>query len=177
MTEERGDDLTTVERQRPLPSQVLADNVRAFRLLRGLTQAELGDRLTELGHGWGAGTAGFVERGDRSVNVDELCGLAVALGVTLGQLLDPSGPDHSHRRSLDLGLYDLPDGVQSLGTWHAHLWVNSRLVIREWTSKETMDLTLEPAPSLHPLAERELGILAKQGQIRPLDQLREKGKL
>lgn len=73
------------------PADVLADNVRAYRKLRGLSQEQLGEKMADLGHGWTAGIVGFVERGDRNVTVDELLGLALVLGFPFGKLLDPSG--------------------------------------------------------------------------------------
>lgn len=73
------------------PDDVLADNVRAYRKLRGLSQEQLGERMAELGHGWTAGIVGFVERGERNVTVNELLGLALVLGVPIGKLLAPAG--------------------------------------------------------------------------------------
>lgn len=67
-----------------LPSDVLADNIRAYRFLQSQTQEKLAARMTAFGHDWTAGTVGFVERNQRAVNVDELVGLALCLGVTLG---------------------------------------------------------------------------------------------
>jgi transcriptional regulator with XRE-family HTH domain len=80
------------------PSQILADNVRIWRGLRGFSQAELADRMTRLGHGWSASIVGFVEQNRRNVTVDELVGLTIALNVQqLGSLLDPLGPEGEHR--------------------------------------------------------------------------------
>lgn len=84
-------------------SEVLATNVRAYRALRGLTQEGLAERMVSMGHEWSAGILGFVERHDRVVGVDELVGLAIALEVTIGDLLDPTGPDGRRRLGLDLG--------------------------------------------------------------------------
>jgi transcriptional regulator with XRE-family HTH domain len=80
------------------PSEILADNVRIWRGLRGLSQAQLADRMSRLGHGWSESIVGFVERGQRNVTVDELIGLTIALNVRqLGSLLDPLGPEGEHR--------------------------------------------------------------------------------
>jgi transcriptional regulator with XRE-family HTH domain len=80
------------------PSQILADNVRIWRGLRGFSQADLADRMKRLGHGWSASIVGFVEQNRRNVTVDELVGLTIALNVAqLGALLDPLGPEGEHR--------------------------------------------------------------------------------
>ncbi len=80
------------------PSQIVADNVRTWRGLRGLSQAQLAERMTRLGHGWSESIVGFVEQNRRNVTVDELIGLGVALGVRqLTGLLDPLGPEGEHR--------------------------------------------------------------------------------
>lgn len=73
------------------PDDVLADNTRAYRKLRGLSQEQLGERMAELGHGWTAGIVGFIERGERNVTVNELLGLALVLGVPIGKLIAPAG--------------------------------------------------------------------------------------
>ncbi len=49
------------------PADVLADNLRAQRLLRRLEQQDVAARLTELGHPWRRVTASEVERGRRNV--------------------------------------------------------------------------------------------------------------
>jgi transcriptional regulator with XRE-family HTH domain len=80
------------------PGQILADNVRIWRGLRGLSQAQLAERMTRLGHGWSESIVGFVEQNRRNVTVDELVGLAIALNTReLGSLLDPLGPEGEHR--------------------------------------------------------------------------------
>lgn len=113
------------------PSDALAANLRAYRLLRHLTQDGLAAQMTDLAHGWGRSTVSAVEGRTRNVTVDELFGLAVCLGVTIGQLLDPAGPDGSRRMSLDVGLRHpdtgRPDPVE---TPLARLWASSRTVIR-----------------------------------------------
>jgi len=88
-------------------SQIVARNVRAYRALQGLHQAELARLLTRLGHGWVAGTVSEVERNGRSVTVDELAGLAAALRTSVAALLDPCGPQRSEGPAVDVG-GDLP---------------------------------------------------------------------
>jgi transcriptional regulator with XRE-family HTH domain len=74
------------------PSEAVAENIRSYRAVRRLSQEELAERMNVLGHGWYHQTVGEVERGNRAVTVDELIGLALALEVTVGELLDPMGP-------------------------------------------------------------------------------------
>src|SRR4051794_19710182 len=92
------------------PSDALAENLRAYRILRRMTQDQLPARLSHLCHGWGRSTVSAVEGKSRNVTVDEVFGLAVAVGVTIGELLDPSGPDHRRPLSLDIGLRSTDNG-------------------------------------------------------------------
>ena len=113
------------------PSDALAANLRAYRLLRQLTQDGLATRMTYLGHGWGRSTVSAVEGRTRNVTVDEMFGLALSLGVTIGQLLDPEGPDRSRRLRLDVGLRVLDDGdPRPVDPLVARLWASSRAVMR-----------------------------------------------
>lgn len=151
-----------------LPSDVLADNIRAYRFLQNQTQEKLAARMTAFGHDWTAGTVGFVERNERAVNVDELVGLALCLGVTLGQLLDPTGPGHLRdEERLDIG-----PGRGSLDPWGAHAWFRDRIAIR---AVEYHDGTLEPkayvAPELHPRARK--AVEAVIDRTSPMDPDRE----
>jgi transcriptional regulator with XRE-family HTH domain len=113
------------------PSDALAANLRAYRLLRHLTQDGLATRMSYLNHGWGRSTVSAVEGRTRNVTVDELFGLALSLGVTIGELLDPEGPDRSRRLSLDVGLR-VPEGddPQPVEPVLARLWASSRAVMR-----------------------------------------------
>jgi transcriptional regulator with XRE-family HTH domain len=74
------------------PADVLADNLRAYRLLRRLEQQDVAARLNELGHPWRRVTVSEVERGRRNVSVAELLALVVVLRAPVEQLLDPA--DH-----------------------------------------------------------------------------------
>lgn len=113
------------------PSDALAANLRAYRLLRHLTQDGLAAQMNQLGHGWGRSTVSAVEGRLRNVTVDELFGLALCLGLTVGQLLDPAGPDQSRRMSLDVGLRDSDTGrPETVEPTLARLWASSRAVIR-----------------------------------------------
>jgi transcriptional regulator with XRE-family HTH domain len=74
-------------------AETVADNVRAFRQLRGIDQAVLARRMELVGISWRQVTVSEVEREHRNVTVPELLALAVALGTTIEQLLDPRGPE------------------------------------------------------------------------------------
>jgi len=81
---------------------VLAGNLRAFRLLRSLEQGEVATRMNRLGHEWRRATVSHAERGHRNVTVAELVSLTLVLDVTVAQLLDPRGPER--REGPDLAL-------------------------------------------------------------------------
>jgi transcriptional regulator with XRE-family HTH domain len=93
--------------------EVLATNVRAYRLVRKLTQAELADRMSLLGHGWHAGTVGFAERNERTISAGELFGLAIALEAGVLDLLDPTGIDGRQTKPVDYARGQLPHNVES----------------------------------------------------------------
>jgi len=113
------------------PSDALAENLRAYRMLRRMTQDQLAARMAHLCHGWGRSTVSAVEGKIRNVTIDELFGLAVVVGVTIGELLDPTGPDHHRTLSLDVGFRATDDGKpQPVAPRVAHLWASSRVVIR-----------------------------------------------
>jgi transcriptional regulator with XRE-family HTH domain len=115
------------------PSDALAENLRAYRMLRRMTQDQLASRMAHLCHGWGRSTVSAVEGKSRNVTIDELFGLAVSVGVTIGELLDPTGPDHRRPLSLDVGLRATDGGVpQPVAPRLARLWASSRAVIMLW---------------------------------------------
>ena len=72
---------------------VLAANLRAYRVLHGLQQVHVADRMSFFGHGWSRSTVAQVERGQRNVTVPELVSLTLAIGVPGERLLDPRGPE------------------------------------------------------------------------------------
>jgi transcriptional regulator with XRE-family HTH domain len=128
------------------PADALAENLRAYRLLRHMTQDQLAARMAHLSHGWGRSTVSAVEGRSRNVIVDELFGLALALGVTVGQLLDPGGPDHSRQMSLDVGLRAEGTGQpQPVAPRLAHMWASSRATIRlDYDDVPRVEIDLEP---------------------------------
>jgi transcriptional regulator with XRE-family HTH domain len=115
------------------PSEALAANIRGYRALGGITQVDLAARMTHLGHGWGRSTVSAIEARNRNVTADELFGLALNFGVTIGQLFDPTGPDHGRKLSLDVGLVvDEGSTPLSIDPDVAQLWGASRLIVRLW---------------------------------------------
>ena len=112
------------------PSVALAKNVAAYRALRRITQAELAARMTILGHTMGRSAVSAIEVKGRNVTVDELFGLAMSMGVTIGQLLDPTGPDRSRRLALDVGLKTDDGEPRPIAPWLCRLWAASRAVAR-----------------------------------------------
>jgi transcriptional regulator with XRE-family HTH domain len=73
--------------------QVLASNVRAYRQLRRLEQAEVAAMMTSLGHAWRRATVSECERAKRNITVPELVALVAVLRASIAQLLDSRGPD------------------------------------------------------------------------------------
>jgi transcriptional regulator with XRE-family HTH domain len=94
------------------PSAVFGYNLNTLRHKRRLSQAKLATLMNQLGFaGWTHVTVSDVERGVRSTGVDELFGLAIALGTYVITLLDPlfSGDQEP---GVDLGV-PLPDDLRS----------------------------------------------------------------
>jgi transcriptional regulator with XRE-family HTH domain len=87
--------------------EAVADNVRAFRQLRGMDQAELARRMYSLSMSWSRVTVSEVERAQRNVTVAELLALTLALETTIEQLLDTRGPER--KRGPHMALYDKPE--------------------------------------------------------------------
>jgi transcriptional regulator with XRE-family HTH domain len=121
------------------PGEIVAENVRTWRGVRRLSQAELAARMSGLGHPWTESIVGFVERGQRNVTVDEYVGLHFALELDgFGALLDPLGiegemrPYGPHDRSdvpgLDYG------GPKPLPAEYVSRWRHGRTTARGvWT--------------------------------------------
>lgn len=143
-------------------SEALAENIYDTRSMQRLTQAGLAERMQELGEDWTRGTVGQVERGDRTVSVDELGHLALALGVTIGQLLDPTGPAHHHQEGLDIGY------SESIPGWWAHTWLRDRIVITMFHG-DMVEPRITAAPELAPRAQKVYDEALADGETRPFD--------
>lgn len=94
---------------------VLAANVRGFRLLRDLEQADVAERMNNLGHRWTPATVSEVERGRRNVTVPELLALVLALQASVDQLLDPRGPERRSGPDLILAATSDDESYVTLG--------------------------------------------------------------
>lgn len=148
------------------PSHVLAENLRTYRALHQLTQDELAGRMAHLGHGWGRSTVSAVEGKGRNVTIDELFGLAVSLGVTVGDLLDPTGPGHTRQLSLDVGLPEAEGGRRALPPTLAQLFASSRAVVRFWHDDGEQP-EFDVAADLPIATARELEELRTKAPFRP----------
>lgn len=148
------------------PSHVLAENLRTYRALHQLTQDELAARMAHLGHGWGRSTVSAVEGKGRNVTIDELFGLAVSLGVTVGDLLDPTGPGHTRQLSLDVGLPEAEGGRRALPPVLAQLFAASRAVVRFW-HEDGEQPEFDVADDLPVATARELEELRTKAPYRP----------
>jgi transcriptional regulator with XRE-family HTH domain len=144
------------------PSVALVENVTAYRALRRLTQDELAARMTRLGHEMGRSAVSAIEARNRNVNVDELFGLALVLGVTVGQLLDPTGPDHGRQLSLDVGVTSEEGAPRPIAPWLSHLWVASRCVA-QLPADDGTEVQFLPFDDLPAAAQRELVRLTTEG--------------
>ena len=61
---------------------IIAANLKALRLARGMTADQLAAAVTDAGANWCQPTVSKIERGSRAVTVDELVALAAALKLT-----------------------------------------------------------------------------------------------
>lgn len=82
--------MTRTEIPRGRGSTHAAEAVVAVRRSRGLSKAELGRRLAELGRPMSKDVLLKIEQGKRRLDPDDLIALALALGVTPNRLLLPS---------------------------------------------------------------------------------------
>lgn len=64
-----------------------AARLRDVRLARGVTQAELADRMRDRGHAYVQQTIVKIEQGERVVRITEAGDLAASLGASLGDLM------------------------------------------------------------------------------------------
>jgi transcriptional regulator with XRE-family HTH domain len=85
-------------------SDVVAANIRAYRVVRHLSQEDLASWMRKLEHAtWTSSTVSEVERGNRNVTIDELLALAFMLNAELVDLLDATGLDRRTTTPIDLG--------------------------------------------------------------------------
>jgi transcriptional regulator with XRE-family HTH domain len=100
----------------------VAENVRALRREQGVGQAQLADRLEELGRPLLSTGVSKLEAGTRRVDVDDLVALSVALGVNPSRLLLPVTDDDEdveltpNRCAPGWSVWDWADGRAPLPT-------------------------------------------------------------
>ncbi len=121
-----------------------------------MSQTELAEQMNLLGHQWTRATVSDVERSGRNLTVDEVLALAMALNVTIPDLLDPAGIDGRRPGGLD---YGGPEPVA--GEWTSD-WIRGRLTL----TMQNGSLNMEGGNEVLGAA-KELGILAKDdGPVR-----------
>jgi transcriptional regulator with XRE-family HTH domain len=105
-------------------SDAIATNLRAYRSVHRLSQEELARRMGDLGHtSWSRATVSEIERGGRTVTIDELLALALVFGAPIANLLDPAGLDGTGTAPLDIGTWTpMPVGMASR-------WIRGRIRI------------------------------------------------
>jgi transcriptional regulator with XRE-family HTH domain len=105
-------------------SDAFADNVHAYRSLQRLSQEDLARKMVDHGHpSWSRATVSEVERGRRTVTIDELLALALVFNAPIGRLLDPAGLDGRGTVPLDVG------GWRPMPAAVASPWVRGRISV------------------------------------------------
>lgn len=75
-------------------SQVLARNIRVLREVLAISQDDLAERMSQIGHAqWTQTTVSAVERGTRKLDLDELVALSLCLERRLIHIISPAGVD------------------------------------------------------------------------------------
>ena len=118
---------------------VISRNVVAARARTGLKQSEVAARMRALGYSWHPQTVGEVEKGNRRVVAEEILGLSLALGTSMGVLLGPA-PD-------DL-LIALPAGQQIDRMTVLHSIGRTAAAVVRWEGNEPHFAPIEPSTSL-----------------------------
>lgn len=77
-------------------AKTVARNMQRFRMMRGLTLAELSTRISAIGRDLSANTLSAIELMNRRADVDDLVSIAAALNVSPAVLLMPHVVDDSH---------------------------------------------------------------------------------
>jgi transcriptional regulator with XRE-family HTH domain len=104
-------------------SKRVSENVERLRKDRGLSQAQLAQRLAEAGRPMRDTAVSKIERGTRRVDADDLVALALALNVSpLTILLPPASSDAP---------VDLTDTYQ-VGEWAAWQWGMGERTASDW---------------------------------------------
>ena len=87
-----------------LMSAVLAQNVRAARRRRDLSQEQVAARMKQLAHDtWSRVAVSSVEKGARAISADELFSLSIVLSTPLPALCDPAGLEGENTEPICFG--------------------------------------------------------------------------
>jgi transcriptional regulator with XRE-family HTH domain len=127
-------------RTRQTVKEIVADNIRARRHFRGMEQAELAQRMQSLGFAWRRATVSDIERKQRPVSLAEALALALALDVTVDQLLDSRGGGQRGPSLVFVdgaGEPDLPPGTVT-----ALLCPHVLYAETEWNERELQGVTI-----------------------------------
>jgi transcriptional regulator with XRE-family HTH domain len=132
-------------------ADVVAANVRGWRAVRGLKQADVARDMNGFGHPWSQATVSDVENASRNVTVDELLGLAIVLAVSPLDLLDPGGVDGREEAHLDYGFTPLPVSAARAWIWGdliLGIGVGTQMRDVFWTKQNDRKPTLNLAEAL-----------------------------
>jgi len=80
-------------------AEVIGDRIRHYRHRRGWRQLDLMGALADLGLSWTRQTITYVENGARSLTATELVAVALALRVSVAELLDPAATKRTALRA------------------------------------------------------------------------------
>jgi len=78
---------TMNDEDRKTPEEIVGANIKALRITRGLTQAEVAEAMRGLGHSWGQTTTAKTEGADRPLRFNEIADLAQVLRVRVPELV------------------------------------------------------------------------------------------
>jgi transcriptional regulator with XRE-family HTH domain len=93
----------------------VAENVKRLRHAQRLTQADLAERLRELGRPIPLASVAKLEAGDRRIDVDDVAALARALRVPVSTLIATSATGSARLEELSEALLGHTEAVMSLG--------------------------------------------------------------
>lgn len=107
-------------------SEVVAANIRRLRLSRGLSLPDLSRELSKGSFKVSAVALGRLERGERKATVDDLTAIAVVLGVSPAELLDPA--------LSEVTLTGVPEGLvqEEIWWWLTGTPLTQERMIRKW---------------------------------------------
>lgn len=161
--------------ERKTPSQVVGGQVVRARREQGWKQQDLVDRLEQLGAtGWRQTKIAKVERGEvKRVSIDEVCELALALGVKPSRLLTPADGEVAvaprvlaDPKRLVSWLEGYEPLVDDQRAWGLFLWTDAEREVFDRTGL----LADWPKRTLRPPADVVWARLNEHGELEPLDE-------